>query len=542
MDKKSVKLLTIANFSYFNNIYCKPCSNSGKGTTENYQGNEDSQGTGQNPNDPVKDKEKDKEKDKNKDNKKDKDNKEKYIEKTKELRDKFTGYNKIINGKDINNISETVSNHLCGFFNYGCTCYFNAAIQNLTHNKELVKAILDYVAGIADKGTVDIEIIAFYYLIVKIYEQEEERKIDNNKKTVIKEELGNLRFFIALKGIDIDKANDDRIKNFLNDSKQSDSSELLTNLIEDIRTIIDEEDKVKENTYKKDIIQNILFFNSITTTKCQNDKCTSEEEKKNSYLSTAAVEIKNENLNENLKSFASVDKDDSLSECDICSKEKSDEYKKKHNEKILDKLKEFKNCKNCKKYFDETENYTKNNKFSEGFENSTKSKDGYRFYQDKDKKIILASLLTDKTTGLTYNNRCDECKKKHEEFSKNFINYRNKSIKLEFNGKYFIVQNKKFEMDYETMTPKKIEKDINFEENLKLEPKEYNVEREINFNLVGIICHSGTADGGHYFSYNKIGNKWYKFNDSSVKEVPNNKIVDVENIKSLNYVLFYKKQ
>ena len=257
MDKKSVKLLTIANFCYFNNIYCK-CSNSGKNTTKNDQGNLDSQDTEQNPNDPDKRKENPEPKKENPE--KAKTDKEKYIKKTKELRDKFTEYEKIINSKNSDNISETVSNHLCGFRNYGCTCYFNAAMQNLTHNKELVKAILDYVAKITDKGTIDIEIIAFYYLIVKIYEQEEERK-RTNVKQIIEEELGNLRYCIALKGIDIDIINKGRIDNFLNPSKQSDVEELLNSIIDDIRSIIDEEnkEKVKKGTYKKNIIQNILF-------------------------------------------------------------------------------------------------------------------------------------------------------------------------------------------------------------------------------------------------------------------------------------------
>ena len=554
MNKKLVQLLTISNFNYYNNLYCLSCNNKNKKNnqnTENIQNEKDKKKIKQKTNDQKQNKKK--QNDENNDKKinndkkenkkldKIKTDKEKYIEKTNELRKKFTEYEKIINGKKNDDISFIVSNHLCGFHNYGSTCYFNAAIQNLTHNKDLVKAILDYVADSADKDIIDIEIIIFYYLIVKIYEEEEDRKKDNKTRT-IDEELNNLRYFIALKGIDIDKISNERVDNFLSTSKQSDSAELLNNIISDIRTIIDEEDKEKPNIYKKDIIQNILCYNFITSYKCENNACTYKEEKHNIYENIASIEMKTNNLNENLEKFTKVDDNDNLSKCEFCSKEKADKYKKNHNNEILKIQNEFKICNDCKIYFNEIENCKKNNKFSKEFENSTKNEDGYRFYKDKDKKNILASLLTDKTTGLIYNSRCDECKKKHKEFSKNLINYRNKSVKLEFNGKYFIVQNKRFECDFTTMTTKKIKDDINFEEKLKLEPGKHSVKREVNFNLVGIICHNGEPNAGHYYSYNKINEKWYLFNDDKVYEVDNNDILNIPDIKSKNYLLFYKKQ
>lgn len=41
------------------------------------------------------------------------------------------------------------------------------------------------------------------------------------------------------------------------------------------------------------------------------------------------------------------------------------------------------------------------------------------------------------------------------------------------------------------------------------------------YNLAGVVVHTGTADGGHYYSfirdrYSKSGN-WYLFNDAEVK-------------------------
>lgn len=41
--------------------------------------------------------------------------------------------------------------------------------------------------------------------------------------------------------------------------------------------------------------------------------------------------------------------------------------------------------------------------------------------------------------------------------------------------------------------------------------------QEYLYELIGIICHSGTADSGHYISYIKTSeNKWIEFNDSQV--------------------------
>ena len=40
---------------------------------------------------------------------------------------------------------------------------------------------------------------------------------------------------------------------------------------------------------------------------------------------------------------------------------------------------------------------------------------------------------------------------------------------------------------------------------------------EYDYSLVGIICHIGNADAGHYISYIKVDeNKWLEFNDSIV--------------------------
>lgn len=59
------------------------------------------------------------------------------------------------------------------------------------------------------------------------------------------------------------------------------------------------------------------------------------------------------------------------------------------------------------------------------------------------------------------------------------------------------------------------------------------------FDLVAVICHHGTAGGGHYTSYcqNVNTEQWYEFDDQYVTEVDVSQVVNCE-----AYVLFYRKQ
>lgn len=45
-------------------------------------------------------------------------------------------------------------------------------------------------------------------------------------------------------------------------------------------------------------------------------------------------------------------------------------------------------------------------------------------------------------------------------------------------------------------------------------------ENYYNYNLAGVLVHNGTAESGHYYSFikNRDDDKWYEFNDSSVRE------------------------
>lgn len=59
-----------------------------------------------------------------------------------------------------------------------------------------------------------------------------------------------------------------------------------------------------------------------------------------------------------------------------------------------------------------------------------------------------------------------------------------------------------------------------------------------NYELYSVCNHSGSLNGGHYWSICKKNNgKWYDFNDSSVSQI------DVKNIISEhNYILFFRKK
>jgi ubiquitin carboxyl-terminal hydrolase 8 len=81
-------------------------------------------------------------------------------------------------------------------------------------------------------------------------------------------------------------------------------------------------------------------------------------------------------------------------------------------------------------------------------------------------------------------------------------------------------------------------------ENLNME-KYFNeyADQKCSYDLYGVIMHHGRMEFGHYvaFTRNPINNKWYHFDDSSVRHVPDNEIEEaIQNHAA--YVLFYKKK
>ena len=73
-----------------------------------------------------------------------------------------------------------------------------------------------------------------------------------------------------------------------------------------------------------------------------------------------------------------------------------------------------------------------------------------------------------------------------------------------------------------------------------LDLKEYCIGYDKNksvYNLYGVCNHSGNVNGGHYYAYCKNRNsKWYKYNDTSISEIDESRIVS-----SNAYCLFYEK-
>ena len=50
--------------------------------------------------------------------------------------------------------------------------------------------------------------------------------------------------------------------------------------------------------------------------------------------------------------------------------------------------------------------------------------------------------------------------------------------------------------------------------------------------IKNISMHEGGATGGHYYSYTRMGDKWYKLNDSVVEECKEGSgILDQENVR-----------
>ncbi|CAG9762211.1 unnamed protein product [Ceutorhynchus assimilis] len=63
-----------------------------------------------------------------------------------------------------------------------------------------------------------------------------------------------------------------------------------------------------------------------------------------------------------------------------------------------------------------------------------------------------------------------------------------------------------------------------------------NTSKVSNYELFSVICHHGTAGGGHYTSFAVNGSQWYEFDDQCVTKVPAERVQNCE-----AYVLFYRK-
>ena len=68
---------------------------------------------------------------------------------------------------------------------------------------------------------------------------------------------------------------------------------------------------------------------------------------------------------------------------------------------------------------------------------------------------------------------------------------------------------------------------------------EFNYENNQSnlYECVGIVCHTGSYGGGHYFSFCKKNETWYLCNDSTYKEVK----LKLDLINTCGYIFFYRR-
>ena len=115
---------------------------------------------------------------------------------------------------------------------------------------------------------------------------------------------------------------------------------------------------------------------------------------------------------------------------------------------------------------------------------------------------------------------CEKCDKKITNI---------KNVLIDKIPNILIIHLQRIAFSYENFTMEKINRNINFEKTLNI--KNYTLNKDnkdipdeyYEYELQGVLIHSGTAQFGHYYSiinsdkYDKNG-KWYKFNDTSITE------------------------
>ena len=124
---------------------------------------------------------------------------------------------------------------------------------------------------------------------------------------------------------------------------------------------------------------------------------------------------------------------------------------------------------------------------------------------------------------------CEKCKKKITNI---------KNVLIDKIPNILIIHLQRFAFSYETFNMEKVNSQVNFEKELNI--KKYTVNKDnkdipleyFDYDLQGIIIHSGTAQYGHYYSLTSNDmkdkeknsesvkkDKWFKFNDSTVTKV-----------------------
>jgi len=58
--------------------------------------------------------------------------------------------------------------------------------------------------------------------------------------------------------------------------------------------------------------------------------------------------------------------------------------------------------------------------------------------------------------------------------------------------------------------------------------------RAHEYDLISVVVHVGSIDTGHYLSYCRVGDQWFKFNDHKVMMATKSEV-----LSSQAYLLFY---
>ena len=107
-----------------------------------------------------------------------------YDEKLKEEVQKFNQYNKYIENVNTEDICSTVSNHKCCFYNIGNSCYMNSLLHFILKIETFIKSIIEIIRNCDPEKLGNKPVtLELFYLIVKIY------NIEKNKKTDVKQNI-----------------------------------------------------------------------------------------------------------------------------------------------------------------------------------------------------------------------------------------------------------------------------------------------------------------------------------------------------------------
>ena len=83
----------------------------------------------------------------------------------------------------------------------------------------------------------------------------------------------------------------------------------------------------------------------------------------------------------------------------------------------------------------------------------------------------------------------------------------------------------------------KLNSKVEYSQNLTIHTLEQGF---VNYSLHGVVCHTGSAMGGHYYAYLRpsVENKWYCFNDTKVTVAKTEEVFD-NNFSNSAYILLY---